>query len=390
MSTHPPRAHASDYHDGDRYAASKRVTLMGAGANLVLTAAQVVIGLVGNSQALVADGMHTLSDLVTDLMVLFALKHGRKAADTEHPYGHARIETAVTMLLGVVLFAVGIGIAARAGINLATAQAFVPPAALALWTAVFTLAAKEAMYRYTMRVAVRHNSNMLRANAWHHRSDAVSSLIVVFGIGGSLFGFGYMDSIAAVVVALMVVKIGAALSWQAAKELVDTGLAPKDVETIRRTILSVSGVKALHMLRTRRLGEQALVDVHVLVDERLSVSEGHQISETVRARLMRDIGQVADALVHIDTEEDIQGPSCAGLPLRDEALKRLEHHFRRIPEAQQIDRATLHYLNGRIEVELLLPLAAVSGSEQARKLTEAFNQAVRDDRQFGQIKIMYF
>lgn len=373
-----------------RYRASRRVTLVSVIANLHLALAQIVIGTLGHSQALVADGFHTLSDLVTDFMVLYALWHGRKAADEEHPYGHARIETAVTMILGAVLAVVGAGIALRAGWRLATHEAFVMPAAVTLWVAVGTLAAKEAMFRYTMRVADRYGSELLRANAWHHRSDALSSLIVVAGIGGTLLGFLYFDAVAAIIVALMVIKVGADLARGALQELIDTGLTREELEAIRRTILSVNGVKAVHGLRTRRFGGRALVDVHILVDDRLSVSEGHQISETVRAKLMHEIAPVADVMVHIDTEEDLEGPSGAGLPLRDEIERRLRHYFRDIPAARRIEHITLHYIGGRIDVDLRLPLEAVRDRKEAEQLTERFRHAARNDPHIGQINVVYF
>ena len=378
-----------DASDPGRYEASRRVTLVSIGANLVLTLAQIVIGVIGNSQALVADGMHTLSDLITDFMVLFALKFGRKAADAEHPYGHGRIETAVTMLLGAILTAVAVGITLRAGMRLGAAEAFITPAVATLWVAVVTLFAKEALFHYTMRVAVRYDSNMLRANAWHHRSDAISSLIVVVGIGGSLFGFVYLDSVAAIVVAFMVAKVGVDLTWQALRELVDTALAQEDIEAIRRTILTTGGVKALHLLRTRRVGGRALVDVHIIVDERLSVTEGHQISETVRARLMNEITRVADAMVHIDTEEDISGPTCLDLPLRDEVLKRLERYFKDIPAARRIERVTLHYIERHIDLELLLPLAAVADAAEAGRLVARLKAAVGKDEYIGTLDVHF-
>ena len=372
-----------------RYEASRRVTLVSVVWNLILTVAQIIIGFVGHSQALVADGLHTLSDFITDFMVLFALKHGRKDADQEHPYGHARIETAVTMILGIILVAVGAGIAISAGMRLSSAQTFVIPSAMTLWIAVITLGAKEGLYRYTMVTADRFDSNMLRANAWHHRSDALSSLIVAAGIGGSLLGFGYLDSVAALIVALMVVKVGGELAWQSLRELVDTGLAAEDLESIRQVILSISGVKALHLLRTRRVGEQALADVHIIVDDRLSVSEGHQISEMVRARLIKEIAPLADVMVHIDTEEDVNVPSSAGLPLRDELQKRLNDYFRDIPEARLIEHMTLHYLNGRIDIELLLSQDAVSHSTSARQLALQFAAAVRNDRDIGNVDVHF-
>ena len=378
-----------DASDPGRYEAGRRVTLVSIGANLVLTLAQIVIGVIGNSQALVADGMHTLSDLITDFMVLFALKFGRKAADAEHPYGHGRIETAVTMLLGAILTAVAVGITLRAGMRLGAAEAFITPAVATLWVAVVTLFAKEALFHYTMRVAVRYDSNMLRANAWHHRSDAISSLIVVVGIGGSLFGFVYLDSVAAIIVAFMVAKVGVELTWQALRELVDTALAQEDIEAIRRTILTTGGVKALHLLRTRRVGGRALVDVHIIVDERLSVTEGHQISETVRARLMNEITRVADAMVHIDTEEDISGPTCLDLPLRDEVLKRLERYFKDIPAARRIERVTLHYIERHIDLELLLPLAAVADAAEAGRLVARLKAAVSKDEYIGTLDVHF-
>ncbi len=372
-----------------RYGASRRVTLVSVAANLFLASAQIVIGYLGHSQALIADGFHTLSDLASDFMVLYALWHGRREADEEHPYGHGRIETAVTLFLGVILVLVAIGIAARAGWRLLQHEAFVPPAMLTLWVAVGTLAVKEAMYHYTMRVAKRFDSDMLRANAWHHRSDAISSLVVVAGIGGTLIGFSYLDSTAAILVALMIMKMGASLAWRALHELVDTGLPHEDLDTIRRAILSVSGVKAIHALRTRRMGGRALVDVHLIVDERLSVSEGHQIAEAVRARLIEEIAPVTDVMVHIDTEDDSLGPSNAGLPLRDEVLARIQRCLETVPEARRIREITLHYLGGRIHLDLILPLDLAPDRDSAERLAERFRAALRSEPAFRDVRLRF-
>lgn len=378
-----------DTSSPERYSASLRVAVVNITANFLLTTAQIIIGILGHSQALVADGLHTLSDTLADLLVIFALKHGRKGADEEHPYGHERIETAVTMILGIVLISVAIGIGARAGMKLMTVGAIVTPSALTLWTALGTLVAKEAMYRYTINTANRFSSNMLRASAWHHRSDALSSLIVAAGIGGSLIGFAYFDAIAAIVVAAMIIKVGIGLSWQSLGELVDTGLAHEDLDAIRKTILSVSGVKALHLLRTRRVGGQALADVHIIVDDHVSVSEGHQISEAVRTKLIKEIAPMTDVMVHIDTEEDVQGPSCADLPLRDEVLKRLDGYFSAIPEARRIEHVTLHYLDGHIDIELLLPLSAVADTSAAQTLARRFAETVQNDKQIRTVNVRF-
>lgn len=378
-----------DSTDPERYQAGQRVTLVSVAWNLILAIAQIIIGIVGNSQALLADGMHTLSDLVTDFMVLYGLKHGKKAADEEHPYGHARIETAVTLILGIMLFAVGAGIAINAGTRLFSATAFVVPSAVTLWVAIATLAVKEGLYHYTLRTAKRYNSSMLRANAWHHRSDAISSLIVAAGIGGSLVGFTYLDSIAATIVAIMVAKIGVQLSWQALNELIDTGLAAEDLAAIRAGILAVNGVRALHLLRTRRVGGQALVDVHIIVDPAISVSEGHHISEQVRRVLIAERDEVADVMVHIDIEDDARGASTELLPLRDVLTTRLNDYFKDLPEARAIQGITLHYLDGRVRVELRLPLASVTTTHQAAALTDRFRAAVRHDPQISRLDVSF-
>lgn len=386
---HHPPAHSVPIGDPARYRASRRVTLVSVVINIALTVAQVAIGIVGHSQALVADGMHTLSDLVTDIMVLFALKHGAKAADEEHPYGHGRIETAMTMALGALLLIVGLGIAAGAAMRFIDPGPFVIPSAITLAMAIATLIAKEGLYRYLMRTAERFDSDLLRANAWHSRSDAVSSLVVVIGIGGALIGFGYMDAIAAIIVSIMVAKVGAELAWRALRELIDTGLSADELGDIRRSIQSVPGVKALHMLRTRRVGGQALVDVHILVDPRLSVSEGHHISEAVRGRLIDDIAPVTDVMVHIDTEEDMDIRDSAPLPARDEVLQRLAGYFRDIPQARHIERTTLHYGDGGIEVELILSRAVLADGEPADRLSDRFNEMVRSDPYIRRVELYY-
>lgn len=385
---HHHHVHTVPIGDPARYRASRRVTLVSVVINIALTVAQVVIGIVGHSQALIADGMHTLSDLVTDVMVLFALKHGSKAADEEHPYGHGRIETAMTMALGALLLIVGLGIAAGAGMRFIDREPFVIPSAITLAMAIATLVAKEGLYRYLMRTAERFDSDLLRANAWHSRSDAISSLVVVIGIGGALIGFGYMDAVAAIIVSIMVAKVGAQLAWQALRELIDTGLSPEELATIRDSIQSVTGVKALHMLRTRRVGGQALVDVHILVDPRLSVSEGHHISETVRAKLIHDVAPVTDVTVHIDTEEDTDAPTTV-LPVRQDVLARLATCFSDIPQARHIERTVLHYANGQIDVELILSRSVLAEGQSADRLAQRFAEAARSVSYIRKLDLYY-
>ncbi|MHB8346250.1 MAG: cation diffusion facilitator family transporter [Acidiferrobacterales bacterium] len=378
-----------DNTDPARYQASRRVTCVSLATNAILAFGQVVIGFVGRSLGLTADGFHTLSDVTTDTMVLFALAHGSKAADEEHPYGHARIETAATVALGVVLILVAIGIAVRAGLRLLSGTVFPPPSALTLWASGLTILVKEGLYRYTERTARRYSSKLLHANAWHHRSDAISSIIVFIGIAATIGGVHYMDSLAAIGVALFVGKVGIDLGWPAINELIDTGLESDQLQRIRDAILGVSGVKTLHLLRTRRLGGRGLVDVHLIVDESISVSEGHQISEAVRAKLIGEIDGIADVMVHIDPEDDTARTPPSALPLRDQVLVRLNRYFEHIEAASRIERIILHYLDGRICVELVIPLSAASNCTEAAALAKQLQESAKQDPDISRV-VVYF
>ncbi len=374
---HLPNADAngSGYHDA-RYKEARKVTLIGSVIDLLLGIAKIVAGYIGNSQALIADGIHSLSDLATDGVVLFAMKHGSREADEKHPYGHARIETLATIILGVALIGVATGIAWDAVLRLRHPELLMSPGWLALVVASISIVSKEAIYHYTLHVAKKWNSSLLRANAWHSRSDAISSVIVVIGVLGSMSGLYYLDAVAAIGVALMVAWIGGKLAWHSAQELIDTAMEPGQVTQIRGAIQSVDGVQALHMLRTRRMGDSGLVDVHILVDSRISVSEGHRISDAVREHIMRDVDAVTDVMVHIDPEDDEQVAPSTGLPLRNEVLARLRQCWINIDAAQYIEEkeTVLHYLNGKIHVEVLLPLAHMADIEAARATAHALNQ----------------
>ena len=204
---------------------SQRVTIVGAVVNLLLSALKLVVGWLANSAALVADGIHSLSDLASDALVWVAARHAGEAPDDEHPYGHGRFETAATLGLGILLGIVALGIVWDAVQRAATGSHAVP-GMLAVYAALISIFAKEALYWYTIVVARRVNSDMLRANAWHHRSDAISSIVVLVGIAGAMAGWPYLDSLAAVIVGIMVAKIGWDLGWEAMQELVDAALDP--------------------------------------------------------------------------------------------------------------------------------------------------------------------
>ena len=374
MSEH---VHGLDHENEERYQASKRVTLIGAAANAVLAAGKVGVGYLANSHALIADGIHSLSDLLTDGLVLYGAHHGSRKADADHPYGHARIETLVTTLLGLALILVAAGLAWDAGRALVAAEELSPPGILALWAAAASILIKEALYHYTARVARRVRSQLLRANAWHHRSDAISSVVVVIGVGGALLGFPMLDAVAAIAVAVMVAAVGAKLAWGSLRELIDTGLEDARLAVIRETIQDVDGVRDLHLLRTRRMGPHALVDVHIIVEPRISISEGHYISELVAHRLVERVDEVSDVLVHIDPEDDQINPSPHGLPSRARLHQELAAAWADCPGARGITDSDLriHYLAGGIELELTLPLDLLEGRD-AEALEAAYGSCL--------------
>jgi cation diffusion facilitator family transporter len=371
-----------------RYREVRRVTLVGSVVDLVLGVVKILIGVTAQSQALIADGVHSLSDLGTDFMVLFAAKHSHREADAEHPYGHGRIETVTTVALGVALTVVAIGISWDAVRRLLDPALLLHPGWPALAVAFISVASKEAIYHYTARAGRRLRSNMLLANAWHSRSDAISSIVVVVGIAGVMIGLPYLDAVAAVAVALMIAKIGWSLLWQSLQELIDTSLDTERVNAIRQTILAITGVRALHMLRTRRSGSDALVDVHILVDPALSVSEGHQIGESVRKQLMDSDDDVTDVTVHIDPEDDELASPCTHLPLRDEILQRLDACWDSLQPRPEIDRVVLHYLDGRVNVDVFVPMESEASEGllmRARQIIEAAGCA----QDIGKVRVYY-
>ncbi len=338
-----------------RRAAMRRTSVVGAIINLALTLLKVGVGLLGNSAALVADGVHSLSDLATDVMVWFAARYGNEPPDRDHPYGHGRIETLFTVALGGVLLLTAIGILVDAGKRLLDPAHLSEPTALVLVIAALSIVSKELLYRWTMSYARRHRSRLLEANAWHHRSDAVSSIVVLVGVAGSMAGFHSLDAFAAAGVALMIAQIGWGLARGAVRELIDTGLEPERLREIRVLIGEVEGVRELLLLRTRRSAGQILLDAHLKVSPQLSVSEGHQIGMYVRDLLLESDYGIIDVTIHIDPEDDESENLSRGLPLRREVLARLREVWRDELPSDGFRQVTLHYLEGRIDIDLVLP-----------------------------------
>jgi cation diffusion facilitator family transporter len=292
--------HTGHHHTHtERASVAARTTWVSIGVNTLLSIIQIVVGILAKSQALVADGIHSLSDLVSDFVVLFANRHSHKQADSHHPYGHYRFETAASLLIGVLLFAVGLGMVGPAVVKLQNPDDIAPIPALALWVALGTLASKELLFRYLMRAAKAVKSTMLVANAWHSRSDAASSLVVSIGLTGSLMGYPLLDPLAALIVGFMVSKMGWSFGWNALHDLMDRSIDENEIEAVRATLLSIPGVLGVHDLRTRKMGDMVLADVHLEVDASITVQAGHQIAVAAREAVLKH-HRVLDLMTHID------------------------------------------------------------------------------------------
>jgi len=282
-----------------RAAAASRSTWVSVAVNLCLSTTQIVVGVLAKSQGLVADGIHSLSDLVADFVVLFANHHSQKAADREHPYGHQRFENAASLVLGLLLLTVGLGLLWSAFLKLEEPDKVPQVHVAALWVAVAALVAKELLFRYMLRVAKQVKSSMLVANAWHARSDAASSLVVAAGIVGNLAGYPIFDPISALIVGFLIMRMGWGFAWSALSDLVDSAVDEQEVEAIRRTLADTPGVSGVHDVRTRKMGDMVIVDAHIEVDASLTVEAGHDIAVAARQRVLQH-HRVLNLMTHVD------------------------------------------------------------------------------------------
>ncbi len=364
-----------------------RATYVGAAINVLQTLIKIGFGILTQSAALIADGIHSLSDLLSDLLVIIAVKLGSREADYEHPYGHRRFETIATVILGVTLCAIGAAIIWSVIHRLTHPESLPVPSSNAIAIAVVSILLNEWLYHYTKRIAKITRSKLLLANAWHQRSDAFSSLVVVIGLGGVLMGYPFADALAAVIVALMVAKIGLNLVVTSTKELVDTSVSPELVSEIRAAIMAIDGVEGIHLLRTRHMGEDALIDAHIVVDPRITVSEGHVIGDAVRDDLITRFDDVMDVLVHVDPEDD-EGMFEHSQPLsRANVQDLLNQHLVEFKAA--IEDFRIHYLDGQIEVEIILPYALSNEQQNLEKLTSQCKRLQKDVAQINNVLIFF-
>ena len=296
----------TDDNELERNLAAARSTLVSVAVNLFLSILQLIVGIFAKSQALIADSIHSLSDLISDAIVLIANKHSSKAPDAEHPYGHHRFETAATFAVGAILIIVGLGMLWSSFTKLQNPGLIQTVHLLALPIAVLALIAKELLFRYLLRVAKRVRSTMLVANAWHARSDAASSLVVAVAIVANLMGLPIADPIAVLVVGLLILRMGWRFAFNAFNDLMDQAVDDDTETKITKIILETPGVMGLHDLKTRKLGDMIWVEVDLEMDGRLTIYEGHEIAEDARRRVMAVLPAL-DVMTHFD-QVDIVNP----------------------------------------------------------------------------------
>lgn len=282
-----------------RAKAASKSTWVSVVVNIFLSIGQILIGIFSKSQGLVADGIHTLSDLVADFIVLVANRHSQKAPDDAHPYGYLRFENAASFILGLILFIVGVGMLWTATHKILHPEQIPKVHSMALWVAITALICKELLFRYMLAIAKKVKSSLLIANAWHARSDAASSFVVALGILGNLAGYPILDPIAALIVGLMIAKMGFEFSWTGLHDLMDKSANEDEIAAIKATLLKKDGILGLHQLRTRKMGDMIIVDVHLEVSGEQSVKEGHRIAVEARNEVLKN-HNVIDVVTHID------------------------------------------------------------------------------------------
>lgn len=289
----------------DNYKLALKVSIVTIIANVVLAIFKIVAGIVGHSSAMLADGAHTLSDVLTTVLVLVGLKIASKEADIEHPYGHERYESVFAKILSILLLLTGVFIGYES-IKILIKGEFFQPGKIALVAALLSVVVKEVMYWYTIKTAKKIKSTSMEADAWHHRSDAFSSIGTFVGVLGARLGFPALDPIAGVIVSIFVIKVGVDLYMKSVRELVDESASEEVLKEIKEKTNSVEGVRGIKSLKTRISGNTIYVDLEILVDAYISVKEGHDISEHVHDKIEAEVEDINHCMVHIEPYKEIK------------------------------------------------------------------------------------
>jgi cation diffusion facilitator family transporter len=336
-----------------------RVTLIGSALDLFLGIGKIFCGVLFFSHALIIDGVHSLSDILTDGFVLLVTKYAHEQPDEEHPYGHARFETFGTIVIGVVLVILAFMLAKNSVDKYLLQEVAQIPKWPALIMALISIFSKEWIYRYTLKIGEKINSQLIIANAWHSRSDAFTSILVFVSLILSMNGLHEVDILTGIIIAGFIGKIGWDFMWGSIKELVDTSLDSAKLMDLKNAIMNVHGVKSFHNLRSRKMGDKAIIDVNIEVDNNLTVSEGHEISSWVVKDLIDQFSYLFDVTVHTDVEDDrVEGHEYMShkevlLPLRDVVTNDINEKLNDELLSGIVD-IRLHYIFEKINIELII------------------------------------
>ena len=359
------------------------VTWLGLFANLILAISKGFIGTIAHSSALIADAGHSVSDLLSDSITLWAVHMAGVPKDKNHPYGHGKFETVGTFIVAIFLLLTGVGVAWHVLNKIDTPEV---PGTAALWMAAIAICFKEALFHVTRMVGRRSGSRVLLANAWHHRSDAISSVAALVGIGGAQWGIPLMDPIAGVLVAGLIIKTGIDIGYESIRELTDETVEEEVISELGHILAEIDGVDHFHEMRARRMGPQLLVDLHIEVDSMMSISAAHQVAERVRLRILDELPAVNEVLVHVDAEDDFVESKGGIEETKDIVLMRpqteIESDVKKIlteiPEIQGITHIYCHYLNQELTVQVNILLDEEMQIRDAQKIASKARMKIEE------------
>ena len=360
-----------------------RVTWFGLFANLILAIAKGFIGTIAHSSALIADAGHSVSDLFSDSITLWAVHMAGVPKDKNHPYGHGKFETVGTFIVAIFLLLTGVGVAWHVLNKIDTPEV---PGTVALWMAAIAICFKEALFHVTRMIGRRSGSRVLLANAWHHRSDAISSVAALVGIGGAQWGIPLMDPIAGVLVAGLIIKTGIDIGYESIRELTDETVEEEVISELGHILAEIDGVDHFHEMRARRMGPQLLVDLHIEVDSMMSISAAHQVAERVRLSILDELPAVNEVLVHVDAEDDFVESKGGIEETKDIVLMRpqteIESDVKKIlteiPEIQGITHIYCHYLNQELTVQVNILLDEEMQIRDAQKIASRARMKIEE------------
>ena len=328
------------------------VTLIGSAINVLLIVVKLLAGILGHSTAMIADAIHSLSDLLNDVVVIFSFQIGRIPKDEGHPYGHGRAETIGATIISIAIILVGLGMLFEVW-EIIVEGKNKTPLMITVVVAAISIVTKETLYHYTKSIGEKLHSPIIIANAWDQRSDAFSSCAVFVGVLLAMNGYPVMDTIAAGVVGLMIIKVGYTVLRNNFRDLMDSSLDEEQIRKVENIIRTSPGVIELHDLRTRKIGGHILIDVHILVNSGITVTEGHNIAETVRRDLIKSMGNIQDALVHVDPEDD-SGLDRIYKTTRQELKRQSDKIIAETEGLTNSGKMSVHYLNGKNIIEVFV------------------------------------